>query len=178
VLVVICHLKEKTARTFGIMASAAVAGSRVIVIAVDESENAMAAFKWYTNEIYRKNDFVVLCHIPEIQTLPVFSFKKGLSLPVEEWHKVLSEQMEKVRLLEEKFEYELQQKKIPYKLHSEQSKNPGQGIINAVESEKASLVVIGTRGLDALRRTVLGSVSDYVVHHSKVPVLVCPKADQ
>jgi len=31
-------------------------------------------------------------------------------------------------------------------------------------------------GLDAIRRTFLGSVSDYVIHHSKVPVLICPRA--
>jgi len=30
-------------------------------------------------------------------------------------------------------------------------------------------------GLSAIRRTFLGSVSDYVIHHSKVPVLICPR---
>ncbi len=63
---------------------------------------------------------------------------------------------------------------IQYKLHSEASKTPGQGIIAASEAQGAKLVVIGTRGLDRLRRTLLGSVSDYVVRHSKVPVLICP----
>ena len=53
-------------------------------------------------------------------------------------------------------------------------KNPGEGIIAAAETENANLIVMGTRGLDMIRRTLLGSVSDYVVRHSRIPVLVCP----
>jgi nucleotide-binding universal stress UspA family protein len=34
------------------------------------------------------------------------------------------------------------------------------------------MVVMGTRGQGTVRRTIMGSVSDYVAHHSKVPVLV------
>jgi len=34
-------------------------------------------------------------------------------------------------------------------------------------------IVVGTRGLGSVRRTILGSVSDYVVHHAHCPVIVC-----
>lgn len=54
------------------------------------------------------------------------------------------------------------------------NKAPGQGIIQVAEEEGANMIVMGTRGLDMIRRTLLGSVSDYVVRHSRVPVLVCP----
>jgi len=55
-------------------------------------------------------------------------------------------------------------------------KHAGQGIMSVAEAEKAELIVVGTRGLDAIRRTFLGSVSDYVIHHAKCPVLICPRA--
>lgn len=154
-----------------------VAEKKIVLIAVDSSENAKSAFHWYLREIHRSDDFVVVGHIPEIQDLPAFSFKHGLNIPVDEWQKSLSESMEKVKQLEENYQAELITRKIPHKIRSEQNKSPGQGIINIAETEKVSLIVIGTRGLDVIRRTVLGSVSDYVVHHSKVPVLVCPKGD-
>ena len=35
------------------------------------------------------------------------------------------------------------------------------------------MIVIGTRGQGTVRRTFLGSVSDYVVHHAHCPVAVC-----
>ena len=37
----------------------------------------------------------------------------------------------------------------------------------------ADMIVVGTRGLGKVRRTVLGSVSSYVIHHAHVPVIVC-----
>ena len=50
---------------------------------------------------------------------------------------------------------------------------PGEMICQVAKEEHANLVVIGTRGLGKVRRTFLGSVSDYVVAHAHVPVLVC-----
>ena len=49
---------------------------------------------------------------------------------------------------------------------------PGQVICQVAHEEKAAMIVIGTRGMGKLRRTLLGSVSDYVTHHAKVPVLI------
>ena len=44
---------------------------------------------------------------------------------------------------------------------------------NAAE-EGCCMVFIGTRGLGPIARTFHGSVSDYVVHHSDIPVMVIP----
>jgi nucleotide-binding universal stress UspA family protein len=49
---------------------------------------------------------------------------------------------------------------------------PGEAIVAAAEAESADLVVVGTHGRNVLGRLLLGSVSEYVVRHSRVPVLV------
>lgn len=41
------------------------------------------------------------------------------------------------------------------------------------KEEKAGLIVIGSRGLKGLKRTLKGSVSDYVLHNSSCPVVIC-----
>ena len=57
---------------------------------------------------------------------------------------------------------------------------PGNVLVQAAEDEKATMIVMGTRGMGTVRRTILGSVSDYVVHHAHCPVVVCrkPKEEQ
>lgn len=50
---------------------------------------------------------------------------------------------------------------------------PGHGIVKVAEDEKAAMIVTGTRGMGTIRRKLLGSVSEYVIHHSSVPVMVC-----
>ncbi len=49
---------------------------------------------------------------------------------------------------------------------------PGEAIVAAAEAESADLVVVGTHGRSVIGRLLLGSVSEYVVRHSRVPVLV------
>jgi len=152
--------------------------NRVVLIAVDASDNARFAVNYYLEEIRRPTDQLVLCHIPEMPDLPAFSFKAGFAFPAEEWTKTLQDINLKIKQLEDTYQNLLTPKKVQFRMCSEQNKSPGQGIIQTSEVEKANIVIIGTRGLDRLRRTLLGSVSDYVVRHSKVPVLVCPLASQ
>lgn len=54
---------------------------------------------------------------------------------------------------------------------------PEAEIIALAEEIGAGLIVVGSRGLGGIRRTVLGSVSDSVVRHAPCPVLVVRKEE-
>ena len=45
------------------------------------------------------------------------------------------------------------------------------------EEENALFIICGSRGHGNIRRTLLGSISDYILHHSNVPVFVCKRKD-
>ena len=62
---------------------------------------------------------------------------------------------------------------IPFKTRIELG-SPGDAICKVAKDENVTCIVLGNRGLGAFRRTILGSVSDHVVHHSRVPVLLVP----
>ena len=50
----------------------------------------------------------------------------------------------------------------------------GHTICKIANEFSASVIVMGHRDLGAIRRTLLGSVSDYVLHHSHIPTVVVP----
>lgn len=49
---------------------------------------------------------------------------------------------------------------------------PGEAIVAAAASESADMIVVGSHGRSVVNRLLLGSVSEYVVQHAGVPVLV------
>lgn len=56
--------------------------------------------------------------------------------------------------------------------HLEMDGRPARALVELGEKLGAGLVVMGSRGLGGLRRTLMGSVSDSVVRHAHCPVMV------
>jgi nucleotide-binding universal stress UspA family protein len=52
--------------------------------------------------------------------------------------------------------------------------HPRQEIIKTAEAWEADLIVVGTHGRQGLMHLLLGSSAEYIVRHSKVPVMVVP----
>ncbi|KAL2930254.1 hypothetical protein RDABS01_035664 [Bienertia sinuspersici] len=53
--------------------------------------------------------------------------------------------------------------------------DPRYVLCGAVESHRASMLVLGSHGYKALQRAVLGSVSDYCAHHAHCSVMIVKK---
>ena len=49
-------------------------------------------------------------------------------------------------------------------------------IVNAADEADAQAIVVGTRGLSAIKSALVGSVANGVLHHSARPVVVVPTA--
>jgi len=60
-------------------------------------------------------------------------------------------------------------------MRGDSHKNPGEMICRIAEEEKAELIVLGRRGMGAVRRAIIGSVSEYVIRHATIPCVVIPK---
>ena len=50
--------------------------------------------------------------------------------------------------------------------------SPGPVIVESIKNNKIDLVVMGSRGTNAVKVIFLGSVSNFVLHKSPVPVLI------
>ena len=63
---------------------------------------------------------------------------------------------------------------VKFETYSEENTKPGEVICKLAKDVDANLIVMGSRGMGTLRRTLLGSVSDYCVHHAHIPVAIVP----
>ncbi|XP_048740756.1 universal stress protein in QAH/OAS sulfhydrylase 3'region-like isoform X3 [Ostrea edulis] len=148
-------------------------GGRKVVIGVDESAFSEQAFSFYVENFHKDDDIVYLVHTPER-----YNFVDAIS---QQYHgpnvhrELLDEIKQKVEAVEEKYNRKVEEKGVKHAKFLKKHGDPGEAIVAVAEKEHASLIVTGCRGMGLLRRTFLGSVSDYVIHHAHCPVLVCRK---
>ena len=68
---------------------------------------------------------------------------------------------------------EAEVEKVPCEVFHVVSDSPWESIINAAKKKKCDLIVMASHGRRGLSGLVLGSETQKVLVHSKVPVLVC-----
>ena len=64
---------------------------------------------------------------------------------------------------------------IQAEVRIEKNTKPSHGIVEIATQEKAKFIVTGCRGMGLVRRTILGSVSDFILHHAHCPVFIYKK---
>nr|CDS17978.1 universal stress protein [Echinococcus granulosus] len=153
----------------------ATSGKRQILLAVDGSENAKFAFRWYLEWSRRPDDGVLFFHVFEPPSLPAITLTNPSSIPIEEWSKILKARVDSVNRLQDDYIAEGRAVSLNCEFLSQPSEKIGDAIVKQAEKVGAHLIIMGTRGLGPIRRTLLGSVSDYVIHEASVPVTVVPK---
>jgi nucleotide-binding universal stress UspA family protein len=146
-----------------------VAHGKTVVIAVDGSDAAEKAFDWYMNMLHRRENRIVLVHVPEARNLEL---ETDVKLTVEDVQDIVQHCNKTIASMVLKFQTKLDGNEIDCVFRTVYGK-PGEVIVDVALNEDASLVVMGTRGMGQIRRTILGSVSDYVVQHAHSPVIVC-----
>ncbi|XP_063446824.1 uncharacterized protein LOC134726352 [Mytilus trossulus] len=150
---------------------------RKVVIAMDGSEHAMYALNWYKENVHRSTDYVYLIHSIELhhvlhnskwQYSPQHNNIETVGPLIKEEHVIIQNKLEK-------FSQQLKDLQIDGEAKPVEAKSAGEGVVHEANELGANVIITGTRGYGKVRRTILGSVSDYIIHHSSVPVIVCHK---
>lgn len=121
------------------------------------------------DQLYRKGDKLIVIHSHELHP-PALPH----AMATEEWKKEVQKHEEYIKNLEDKYKKKCLAVEVPAKILV-QDGHPGENVCKTALKEKANLIVVGSRGMGTIRRTILGSISDYIIHHAHIPVLVVPK---
>ncbi|XP_062572938.1 universal stress protein YxiE-like [Saccostrea cucullata] len=142
-----------------------------ILIAVDGSKESIFALKEYMEKIHNEDKYAVVIHCAHysISNPEELSITRDDAQTIKD---ILQKDEQRMLALTEDLKRLLKENNIPGEVVRLEGK-PESAIISKAEELDASLIVMGSRGLGTIRRTILGSVSEYVLHHSHIPVMVC-----
>ncbi|KAK3096807.1 hypothetical protein FSP39_003513 [Pinctada imbricata] len=146
--------------------------TRRVVIAMDGSEHSHYAFKWYLTKLRLPGDFLSLLHFATYENMSygAVSLFPGDPSIVE---KIINTEEKRISEFIDKLGSLLQENGIEGEVLRLSGEHAGQVLLKKAEELQADMIVTGSRGLGTVRRTVLGSISDYIIHHAHVPVVVC-----
>jgi nucleotide-binding universal stress UspA family protein len=150
---------------------AVVPTEQLVLIAVDGSDQAVDAFNFYVTHIHQPDNKVLIFHGAEIPPQPTNEATVMCSSAM--WDEMMEEQRKMTKLLEHKFADLMHAHNMAGRFQAILCARPGELIVEVAEKEHCTMIIIGSRGLGKLRRTIMGSVSHYVLHHAHCPVVIC-----
>jgi nucleotide-binding universal stress UspA family protein len=147
---------------------------RSVLLPVDGSDCSDRAVKWYMKNMHKADDEVLLFYAVEFPSVPFLRDATADGFSTDAVRKLVHEKTEEVKKMTLKYEEMMKGERVVGSFHARDGDKPGQNIARFAKEKHVDCIVIGSRGQGAVRRTLLGSISDYVLHHSKVTVVVVP----
>lgn len=146
---------------------------RTICVCIDYSESAAFAVEWTIKEFARKeSDLIVLIHVRPEMT-PHIPFGMGMGYTDQGGVLTELENQEKLKSHDLLRKLAGNVKDAGFSVRAVALiGDPREEIIRKTEELEADVLIVGSRGLGALKRMVLGSVSSFLTHNSTVPLII------
>ncbi|KAL4228743.1 hypothetical protein ACF0H5_011786 [Mactra antiquata] len=146
--------------------------TRKILIAMDGSDHSLQTYNYYLKNIRHPEDEVLIAwnvdpHPASYGTVNLMTGDPDII------NKVLNEHVIHIKHTVKNLENLLANDQLQGRVLQLHNARAGEGIIKAATDENVDMIIVGSRGLGTIRRTILGSVSDYVLHHAHIPVFIC-----
>ncbi|KAL8038235.1 hypothetical protein ABFX02_11G092400 [Erythranthe guttata] len=129
------------------------AKARLVGVGMDYSATSKSALKWAIHDFVEDGDQIIMIHVASPKADPtnkqLFADTGSPLIPLEEFREMNVKVVAKVYW-----------------------GDPREELCGAVEQLKLDSLVLGSRGLGAIKRVLLGSVSNYVVQNATCPVTV------
>lgn len=134
-----------------------------ILVPIDGSKNSIRALEM---ALYIAKQCEATITVAYSFKVPPYSEFQGIGSVNKEWDKEIKKIMLDAKSLSTKSGINLNEKLM----HGD----VGYNLIKLAhdKKEKFSIIIMGSRGRSAIKELFLGSVSNYIVHSSKIPVLI------
>jgi nucleotide-binding universal stress UspA family protein len=140
---------------------------RTILLGTDGSRGSFAAVEWSARLAEISGAEIVAAHILTYNR----EFLRDLTLDtIRTWRREL------VHDLETGWTDQLRSIGVRHRCVLVEDDSPAGGLLNVAQREQADLIVVGSRGREALGGRLLGGTSYKLVHHADRPVVVVPPA--
>lgn len=148
---------------------------RVVLLPVDGSQHARQAFTWYRENMRRHGDKLIFVNVAEVELYhPCVGLAMGEAVP--DLRTAVDDSIRRGKSTCQEYIHKANEHNMKNEALIMVDNRTGQTIVNAARENNAALIIMGNRGLGTLRRTFLGSVSDYVLQHAQRPVIIVPPA--
>jgi len=145
-----------------------------ILVGIDGSVGSAVALRWAIDLARAVDAEIVAVHAFEVPTpviAPETGVPVGLGVDEVEVERTLRETAEQAFVTD--WSASLEEAGVPYRRLLEEGA-PGEVLLEVAERERPGLLVTGRRGRGALAALLAGSLSEHLVHHSRIPVAVVP----
>nr|XP_043610756.1 universal stress protein PHOS34 [Erigeron canadensis] len=147
----------------------------VMIVGVDDSDHSFYALEWTLDHFFTASNLqfkLVVVHSKPSPTAAI-----GFAGPgVADVFPIVDSDLKKIAARVVERAKELCHSKSVDDVKFEVVEGDARNVLcEAVERHHATMLVVGSHGYGAIKRAVLGSVSDYVTHHAHCTVMIVKK---
>lgn len=152
--------------------------ARKLLVAVDDSDQSRAAFKWALKELYKPGDEMHMVHVvPRMQFSPAYGIPPVDFYPVADagsYEAVISnaEKMVSERYLQDLGDYPELKPTVHIVKSEVDTDSVGHVLCKKAEELDAVCLVLASHSKGKIAEFFLGSVTQFCVHHSTKPVAI------